>query len=278
MYEKLEYFLDRNTSEMKRGLVLAGLDILNKYGLVAAWSEISQMLDTSNDIDAPQLLLDIEVIINTGLNNVLAQHQIQAEGFLGIKIDILEGLKTLMDYEDSATILQFCDMDDDSVQTLSDLLEIVTVRTWADYSDVLKSVSPSLIRKLGELHRAKGESEDLEQSFKVEPARREALVKHFNSYLMSLTKQAVSEDMTMIGTPFNYIANRYKEQLADLQPMAAKQAAIEMVGLSLVSDTSLTDFVRTTKDRVDEIYSDINFITQVDSEIDNVVKEVMGRG
>jgi hypothetical protein len=278
MYEKLENFLDRNTSPMKRGIVLAGLDILDKYGLVAAWSEISQMLDTSNDIDAPQLLLDVEVIINTGLNNVLSQHQIEVEGFLAIKIDILEGLKILMDYEDSTTILQFCDLDDDSVQTLSDLLEIVTDRTWADYSDVLKSVSPSLIRKLAELHRTKGEDDGVERAFTVEPARRDALIKHFNTYVMSLTKQAISEDLTMIGTPFNMIANRYREQLADLQPMAAKQAAIEMVGLSLASDTSLTDFVRSTKDRVDEIYSDINFITQVDSEIDNVVKEVMGRG
>ena len=183
-----------------------------------------------------------------------------------------------MDYEDSVTILQFCDLDDDSIQTLADLLEIVTDRTWADYSDVLKSVSPALIRKLAELHRTRGETEDLERSFTGEPMRRDALIKHFNTYLTSLTKQAVSEDLTMIGTPFNFIANRYREQLADLQPRAAKQAAIELVGLSLASDTSLTDFVRSTKDRVDEIYSDINFITEVDSEIDNVVKEVMGRG
>ena len=106
MYEKLEYFLGRNTSEIKRGLVMAGLDILNRYGLVAAWSEISQMLDTSNDIDAPQLLLDIDVIINQGLNNVLAQHQIQAEGQISIKIGRLEDTDGLRRLCNDLTVLR----------------------------------------------------------------------------------------------------------------------------------------------------------------------------
>lgn len=278
MYERLEQFLGKNTSDIKRGVVMAGIYILEEYGLVSAWSEIAQMLETSNNVDTAQLVLDVEVIVNQGVNNVLAQHQIKAEGNLGIKIDILESLKILMDYEDSATIIQFCDLDDDPTQTLCDLMELVSNRTWGEYADVLKEVSGSLIRKLADIHRAKGEAEDLEQSFRVEPQRKEALVKHINTYLVSLTKRALAEDMTMIGTPFKMIIHRYNDEITSLQPMAAKQAAIELVGLSLISDTSLSDFTRQVKDQIEEIYSDTNFITQVDMEIDNVIKEVMGRG
>lgn len=278
MFEQLENFLGRYAGPEKTGMCMAAMHRLETYGLVSARSEISQLLNTANSVDTMQLLLDIEVIINSGLNSILEQHQIQAKGNIPIKTDILEGLKVLMDYEDSATILQFCDLSSDPIETLSDMLSMVTDRSWADYTDALESVSHALIKRLGDLHRERGEAMQTYEVTEIEPERKLALQKHMHGYVVSLTKAALLENLTMIGTPFDILINNYKEALAEFEPRAARQAAIELVGFSLLSDTPLNDFVRTTKDKIDDVYSDINFITQVDIEIDNVIREVMGRG
>lgn len=279
MFEKLEVFLDNVSSPGFKGDVLAALLIMQRYGFMNAWSEISQLLDTSNDIPADKLVIDIDTIIQTGLNVILENHQINMDSPIGIKIDVLEGLKTLQDYEDSTTVLQHCDADSDPVQTLCDLLAIVTDKTWADFSDAITYVSKALIVRLGDLHREQDENKEHEAPTPgIEPTRKEAIKKHFYKYLTSLPKKAVMEDMTMIGTPIDMLIERYRDTLNEYEPLAAKQTAIDLVGLSLISDVSMTDFVRQTKDLIEGIYSDVNFITKVDSEMDAVFKEVMANG
>ena len=279
MYDALSDFLERTAGPDRVGPVIAAMHILERYGLVNTFSEISLYLNTANGVDIQQVLLNIDSMTHAGLNAVLDAHQIKVDGNLSMKVDVLEGLKVLMDYEDSSTIMQFCELDDDPIQTLSDMLAMVTTRTWADYADALQSVSRALINRLADLHRDRDEEMAMETpTLTVDPVRKEASLRHFNGYLTSLAKHAVVEDMSQLGTSFELLVERYKETLAEYEPRAAKQAAIDIVGLALIGDISMTDFIRQTKDKIEHIYTDINFITQVDMEMDAVFKGVMGHG
>lgn len=279
MYEKLDNFLHKSAGIFKRDLIMGAMYTLERYGHVGAWSEICQMLDTANDVDVQQVVMDIEIITNTGLNVVLNAHQIVVDNFnISVKIDILDGLKDLQDYENHATILQFTDLDDDPIHTLSDLLEVVTMHDWAHFANELTSVSSSLIRRLGDIHREMEESVQIENALPVEEVRRQALLKFIQTYPTSIAKEALINDLTMVGTPFKMIIHRYRSRIDVFEPSAAQQAAIELVGFALMSDITLMDFAKQCKDLIDECYADVNFITQVDVEMDNVLNGVMSNG
>jgi hypothetical protein len=275
MFEAAKEYLNGRVAEEHAGVILGALMCLERHGFMSAWVEISNRIEEISDSPTSVVLDDIETILTIGLNVVLANHSIYMEGSTAIKTIVAEGLLVLADYDDSSQIVSMCDADDDSIQTLCDLLEMVTEKTWADFAEVIIKVSPALIKALGDRHRARDEEMDDGMRIVTDPVRLAAIGKHLATYPVTRAKTAITEDGVYIGCPLDILLNAHRPYLNSLQPAAAIQAGIELVGLCLISDMSFTNFNRLVKDQIEAVYSDVNFITQMDISVDEVLRSIV---
>lgn len=275
MFDKIKGFLDRTVSVEKAGLLLGALYALDAHGFVRANAEIDSMLNTDNDLDSATMIDNIYTVVTVGVDAVLDAHQITIDGNLDMKVAALEGLLRLQNWEDASSIVALCDGSSDPIQTLSDLLEMVTDKTWSDFADCIIRATPALIEKLSAMYQDKVPVEEQSAFIPIDDMRRNAILKFLKLYPASIAKGAIENDMYKVGTPFGIIVQNHHEQLAMQEPQAPKQAALELVGIALISNIPFNDFVKQTKDQIDAVYADINFITQVDVEMDSVLQGVL---
>lgn len=279
MFLDLKEFLSKNVDPVRGGMINAAVHELANHGEVSSYSEISRLLNTANMDSIAGILDGIETIVNTGLNLVLRAFTIEVteEATIAIKTDILEGLRVLETYEDSETILAMCEESGDSNETLSKLLELVTTRTWADYSDVILNLSHTLIEQLSDKHSVNIENNsDVIVTF--EDKRKDAVMRFITKYPVSMAKTAILQDQVQFGTPFNILKQDCVEQLQSFEPFAPAQLAVEMVGLGLISDLSFNNISRETKDKLEEMFTDPDFVSKVVISMDRVFDEVLKDG
>lgn len=280
MFEAVDAYLEGKVSPERKDLILGCLARLEAYNLNAAVNEIVPMIESATDTPFEQILLDIDQILNVGMDRVLGEMSITMNtDSLMIKDAILDGLKVLEDFSDHGLIVQMCDASDDEQQTLCELLELVTEKTWSDYAEVIASVNPALITRIADIHRKVEESEEDDVAIPAPDMTRQAMImKFFKAFAVTLAKTDIQDNATMLGTPVSILLTAHMDKLHEFDPRAPKQAAIEIVGLALISDLPNNDLIRKTKELIDDVYADINFITQVDVAMDDVFKEVAING
>ena len=94
----------------------------------------------------------------------------------------------------------------------------------------------------------------------------------------ALVASAITEDMRAVGVPLQILLTDYRLRLAVLEPKAPDAAAMELMGLCLLSDIPSNDIARGVRDAIELIYTDINFITQVDVAVERYITEVLRNG
>lgn len=281
MFEKLENYLNQWVDEGKADYYLSALECLQSYGFVAAWTEISDMLEGEVNLPVSAILDNLEVIIQVGMDRVLAEHAISAhEGSLRVKTQILNGLKMLSEDERHQEIIDICDNGEDVVHQLSDLLALVDQEagsSWVDYADQFTFVSNGLISRLREVHeQALTNQEDSPAMVSPEKQLRFQKLRVFiGKNPESLAAKAILEDSTPIGLPLQTLLNTYGETIESYDTKLPLLVAISLVGLVLLSDTPMDRLANTAKDLIDDYFADIDFVSQVAEAMDPILNEVI---
>lgn len=279
MFDKLENYLNQWLSEERRGVILDALDAMELYNFPNAWSEISALLEYATDEPLDMILDAIETIIQSGLNTLFGMHALVIQGGIDVKTRVLVGLKTLQNYDDPQTILAMTSDLSDPIQSFCDLLGLVTDRSWADYVDYVTDVSPTLLQRIGALYSAQEEMDVEDDGFPAPEPRKSVLVKEFlTKYPGALASVAIKDECRPIGVPLAILLNDAKLPLVLLEPNAPDQAALEIAGLVLISDTPINDYVKVAKDQLEVVFSDINFITKADVALGNYLTEISQYG
>lgn len=279
MFDKLENYLNQWLSEERRGVILDALDAMELYNFPNAWSEISALLEYATDEPLDMILDAIETIIQSGLNTLFGMHALVIQGGIDVKTRVLVGLKTLQNYDDPQTILAMTSDLSDPIQSFCDLLGLVTDRSWADYVDYVTDVSPTLLQRIGALYSAQEEMDVEDDGFPAPEPRKSVLVKEFlTKYPGALASTAIKDECRPIGVPLAILLNDSKLPLVLLEPNAPDQAALEIAGLVLISDTPMNDYVKIAKDQLEVVFSDINFITKADVALGNYLTEISQYG
>ncbi len=279
MFDKLESLLQQWVGVERRELIMNAFAALHAIGHEPAWGEVSQFLEYATDQPLSVIIDTIESILQVGLDCVLSAHAITVDGTIYIKTKVIEALLMLQDYDDPLMIVGLTADSEDSIHTMSNLLELMTGISWVEFIDHLCIVSPTLITMIHD--RYTGSAVEALEAVEVAPpdseqvaALRGWIAKHPNSIVAT----ALSEDMRAIGVPLGVLISDYRLQLAVLEPKAPDSAAMELLGLCLLSDVPIRDLQRGAKDSIELVYTDINFITQVDVALDKYLTEVMRNG
>lgn len=274
MYDKLENLLNQWLSVERRESILNALEVLESYNAMSAWSEISAMLEYSTDDSLDMIIDGIETVLRVGLEKTIAAHSITVNATIPVMTKILESIKTMSNFEDSESILKLTENSNNSIETFMDLFELVTTIPWAQIADSLVAVSPAFIQAVHAIYAPKDEDME-EMGVSQEDANK---ARRLHQYMLQhpncLAKVALVDECRPLNVPMAILLNDYKLDLGRYEPRAAKQAAEELVGLALLGDVPFNDFVKGVKQLTDTVYTDLNFITQVDVAIDNYFAEI----
>ena len=280
MFDKLENLLQQWLSVERRELILNAFAAIHAIGHEAAWAEVSQYLEYATD-DCLSVIIDtIESVLQVGLDCVLSAHAMTVDGPIAIKTTIVNALLSLQNYDDPVMIVSITEDSEDSIQTMANLLELVTGESWVNYIDHLCVVSPTLITLIRSRYTASAESlldtpdDGVERDTLQLKRLRDFMAAHPNA----LVTIAVTDDMRSTGIPLQILITDYRVRLALLEPKAPDAAAMELMGLCLLSDIPSKDIGRGVRDAIELVYTDINFITQVDVAVERYLTEVLRNG
>lgn len=274
MYDKLILLLRQLVSEPCSEALIQSLLVLDAYQYTGPWSDIASYID-SGPRDSTAMLIDtIESIITLGLKNVLGQLTIQVDGNHVMMTTVLEGLKLLEGYDDSESILVTIDQNLSTIETLSELLELVTPCKADDFMLSIIDCSPSLVSSIRAVYDGTTVTED-DNPLRI-PEDKLPLVRRFIiGKPNSIAAIAIKQDLIPYGASIETLINTYAESLLSLQPAAPEQAAIELIGLVLISDTELKDIRTVVKRFFDVAFSELEFITRMNIAVDNNLNEAL---
>lgn len=279
MFDKLENLLQQWLSIERRELILNAFQTLHDMGHEAAWAEVSQYLEYATDAPLAMIIDTIETVLQVGLDCVLSAHAITVDGPIAVKTTIVQALMTLQNYDDPVMIIAITEDSTDSINTMANLLELVTGESWVNYIDHLCIVSPTLITLIHDKYCPSAEDlVDTPDDVVKDTVQMARLRTFMAAHPNALVASAITEDMRAVGVPLQILLTDYRLRLAVLEPKAPDAAAMELMGLCLLSDIPSNDIARGVRDAIELIYTDINFITQVDVAVERYITEVLRNG
>lgn len=275
-FTKLENLLQQWVDPIRASPIIEGLEILREYGQRGAWTKISTLLEYATDRPIADSLTYIEYNIAAELDQTLVELGIGSGGTIAFKIDVLSGLKLLEDINEPDAVVAITEDNSDPVMALCELLELATTKPWADYIAHIVTVPPRQIERIHSLYAPRvengGDTLPIFESNDKDKSIR--LMRYLDKHPDTFAVKALLY-MRPLGTPMFILLNDYKLQLGELEPAAPNQAAIEIMGLGLLGDVSFAKLTTRIKEIVEEVYTGIDFITQVNVELDRLLAEVI---
>lgn len=276
MFDKFENCLNKWVTPEKRELYLTAVSVLARHGSYRAWTEISQYIEFAETQDSTSMIVDtIDNCLMIDIERVLEEHTIIVETTMSVMVTILESLLFIDVCEDSQTLLNLLEGSENEMEVLFRLLEFASGKPWEYFSEGILSVSPFLLERMQEILTNKTiTTESSVEDNSIETDKLQKLSTFIEKYPNSFVTKAITDDFMHIGMPIDILIEKFKLDIAALQQESAKHSAIEMLGLSLVSDTPFTNAVTKAKSLIEYFFNDIRFMTDVDIALDNIVREV----
>ena len=274
MMDKLKEYLSTAVHEHRADVILDALECLQKHGYMSAWAELGTTLEYASDESTAMVVDAIEHILSVGQEQLLNAFSITMTDGIAMRTEVLNGILLLEAYDDGDAIRALCDNVIDPVDTFADLLEVVLTKSAMHIVEHLVSVSPALISKIAGLYKPTNDADDA-TAFPTPSADRLTYIRNYaTQYPNAIARGLVIDESVRINTPMDILLQHQKLPLATFEPEAPQQAAIELVGLYLISDRGEKIVANDIKDYLDQLYSDMDFITAAGSAIDNILNGV----
>lgn len=279
MFEMLEIRLDTWVSMERKKAIIDALTVLSDYGFMAAWTELSAYLECTFEDSLTDIIDTVETIISTGLDRVLNEHSIQMDGSYVLRTAVLRGLKVLSNYADTQTVLSLTMESDNAIESLCDLLELTTEYKYIDYVDYIYDVSPALIKLINKNASIEEDNESVTEIDDLDPTRKKLLLSYLDYYKDTVVHREINDNLFPPGVmDISFIIENHKRSLLSYEPEAADRAAIELLGISLLSSNDIANVLKHCKSQLDIVFTDIKFIGKVDMELTNAYNKVFSHG
>jgi hypothetical protein len=282
MIEDLRYVLSQYLNPERTRLLIGAVSTLYEYNYTSFESPILQLINVLPDVGSEKMLMDTATIIERSMEIVLREHGLTfVSGDLTIKMDILDGLKTLETYDDHEALVDIATDEEDPSQALCEMLALVTNRSWADFAEPLGDVPSSLIERLLSVHeREMGIREALEDddsdATEIDVCKLRARLKN---YLSKSGKDLMAADLVAsgyrVGTSIDQLLTAKLDELYSFMPKKPELAAKNLMSIALMSSESISTLKQAINDRLEDLYDDVSFITGVDVALTDEMRKVV---
>lgn len=257
MNELLEY-LGSRLDPVKMALYYSVSQVLLKFNYLDCEGEIVEFLKTSEEGQLVDIMDAVHPILRTALDQLLRSHGITAEGELRDLVMVAEALGYLNNWEDKETIFDMSNMEESPNIILCEMFEYVSGVSWLNYCTIVKNVEYSLINKIRELNQPLDEPSD-----SINLKRLEYIKAFVKAHKATWVEVAILDKLIPLETSLDTLLKLHESEIANIRDLSPKDAAIQLVGLFLMSDVSLTHLNQSLKDHLDVIYPNPNDLEKI---------------
>lgn len=286
MYDKLILMLQKMAHPEVVRAYTQSLQVLEMYGYLDPWSDIGGYIESGPEVSTAVFMDVIEDILTKGLDHVLRQMTLMVDGNHEFMSQVLEGLKVLETYDDPESLLTIIDLQNSTLETLAEMLALVTPLKADDLLLKIVDCSEQLITAIRTTYQGKEALEAAPVPPEPSDKKRMIVSRILKEVPNCLAALAMNRDFMPYGLPIEVLLRKYTLELSLLQPSgdsvydkgAPEQAGLEIIYLVCISDTAYEDIIPTVKSNLDTLYSDIEFITRINLTVDTNVSKVLAYG
>lgn len=277
MLETLIKTLEGIWGEEKIELVHRCDKVYQTYNYETAGVAIDYLLKQAGGMPSDDLLCRIMTVLEENLDVLILNHTIQlTEATIQEKLFILETVAMIEDHDDHERIY-FLATDDVSIndgrERFIEIMEFVSGVGMNNFEHSIWGVHDSFIDKIAEQANAKLNDYDYDI---LQPPSIDRITL-FKTYITLYGRGALVLAISMgyrMNINYDFILDRFQNTIAQLEPGDPKQAAIEIVGLLIMSDTAIEDIRKKANQTVSQLFNSPVFRTSTLSFISSVLSEV----
>lgn len=150
--EELENYLQKLVSPEATELMVDAARVLCESGLTSHLDDIDDIVAMEDNKGRDVTVMIIRQYLTSTVEACVNQFGIELQTDADINLNhlcgIQRGINLITDYEDVGVIEALCMSEEEPEERLIALLEILTEYTWADYSLLIDTVSPSLFTRI----------------------------------------------------------------------------------------------------------------------------------
>ncbi len=277
MLQTLIRTLEGIWSEEKLELVHRCQSVFETYEYETVGVAIDYLLKQSSSTPNEDLILRIMTVLEENLDILILNHTIQlTEATIQDKLFILETVAMIEDHDDQERI-NFLAVDDstdnDNRERFIEILEFVSGVSMYRFEHTIWSVHQSLIDRIAEQNNAALNDFDYDVLQPPSIERVELFKKYINTYGRGAAMLAIAMGYRL-NINYEFILDRFQNEISRLEPSDPKQAAIEIVGLLIMSNSPYEDIRKKANQTVSQLFSNAVFRTSTLSFISSVLSEV----
>ena len=277
MLDKFINILSDIWSEEKIELVSRANDVFKSYEYETIGVVVEYVLSKASTQNSEDIIMQIQTLIEENLDILILNHGIVLQGAtVKDKIAILEAISMIEDFDDMERVYFLINDDTTDNDERDRFLEVISYVSGIPlhvYDPYVWSVHNSFLERISKTAEAKLTDFDYEL---LEPPSLER-IELFKKYLTTYGRGAHSLAMAAgfrMNINFNFLLDQMVNDIQQLEPMDPKQAAIEIIGLMLLSDIKTEEMRKRGNEVVASIYTNASFKTSTLSLMAAVFAEV----
>lgn len=262
MLDILEYYLvNTATPELVTTLKEAHA-IFDKINLTGYEAKFEELLLLSGDVDQSQTLNKIIEVTKELQEQVLLDHAIILIDDITVEMNnvFISGIFDIQDYENKDEITNVVSTGVNSEETLAELLSLVSSLSVEELLSNIDSVNQSLIVRIKETS-IPSPLEDNEDELILKQIHITKFIRFCNYvHTHKLNVSKMLSNGISVGFPFLVYADIIGR---DLESMNEKQAAVELIGMALVSNDGVNNVRGIIKEHIEKYVASLDAITRI---------------
>ncbi|MNU65268.1 hypothetical protein D3C71_545570 [compost metagenome] len=150
--DELEVYLDQLVSPEATEMMVDCARVLSESGLTSHLDDLEDLISQEDQIGRDVTVIQIRQYLTTTLESCVIQFGVEIQEDIEINLRHLtalqRGINQITNYEDVEALEALCLAESDPEERFADMLELLTEYTWADYSLLIDTVSPSLFKRI----------------------------------------------------------------------------------------------------------------------------------
>lgn len=265
-----QYLIDCAAPEMKDVLVHA-IEGLDDMGLTDIYPEYEMILMLDDTVEPGETLDAIIHLTSLYQKRLLAQHTISLseEAPMSAATDILNAILRIPDFEDKHALINIVSSEKMATESFADILALVTGQPPEKYLVHLHNVGAVLLRRI----REKAEEEVKNTSTVEENTDHAEYIHRFKFYLNTIAEQPLLiTDMLKANMSVGYPYTQYADLIGrDFEGMYPERAAMEMVGMAIVSSDGKHNIRNTIVSNLEHYITSVQVMTKILMAVDKLI-------
>lgn len=282
MLDSLRQYLQTSVPPDFRAAIEEAFEIFDDYGLPDVDVGFEDILLTANNEGESETPIRINALVEDLQDHIFSQMQIKVveECRVSEANMLLRALKLIETTEFNTEIVEVCSHNSDPIETLSEVIHLVTGVDVERIMPLFEEVSQDLInttRAVASMHAG-----EVREILNVDLNR--VLMQRFLAYRTAMDNQPLFiYDMLIAGVPLNQPYASYHEKIMSsietqeiqtpLDPrLRPIKTAVQLCGaIVIASDTQDANMRNIVMSELEKTYSDIDTITPIYREIDSIM-------